>query len=56
MTGEQFRHEVDYGAALSIARALLRSGLISERELCRIDTILTRRFCPILGGKSIEKP
>ena len=55
MTKEQFARERDYGAAVLIAKTLLRAGLISEREYRKIDTILTRKYQPVIGGRSFEK-
>jgi hypothetical protein len=56
MTKEQFERERDYGAAVSIAKALLRAGLISEREFRKIDTNFQRKYRPMIGGLNLEKP
>ena len=40
MTKEQFERESRYRAALSLAKAMLRDGLISEEEYSIIDTKL----------------
>ena len=50
MTKEQFERECDYGAAMSIAKSLLRARLITEREYRKIDTIYRRKYRPIIGG------
>jgi hypothetical protein len=50
MTKEQLARERDYGAALSIAKAIRKAGLISEKEFCEIDTMLSAKSRPIIGG------
>ena len=50
MTNEQFDSEMNYRAALAVAKGLLRQGLITEREFCRIDTMLIGIYRPIIGG------
>jgi hypothetical protein len=50
MTAEQFARERDYSAAISIARFMLRRGLITEREYCKADALLGRKYRPIIGG------
>jgi len=54
MTRAQFDRERDYGAALSIAKTLLRAGLVSDREYRKIDTILSRKYRPIIGGGNLD--
>ncbi|MDR1409621.1 MAG: hypothetical protein LBJ12_05050 [Oscillospiraceae bacterium] len=54
MTTEQFARERDYGAAISIARSMLRRGLITEREYRKIDTMLGRKYRPIIGGLQVK--
>ena len=56
MTQEQFARERDYGASVSIAKTLLRAGLITEKEYRKIDTMFTQKYRPIIGGISLEKP
>ena len=56
MTREQFERECDYGVAMSIAKALLRAGLITEREYRKIDTINARKYRPLIGGLKPEIP
>jgi hypothetical protein len=56
MTKEQFEREKDYGAAISIAKALLRAGLITEREYRKMDTNFSRKYRPIIGGLRVEIP
>jgi hypothetical protein len=56
MTKEQFARERDYGAAVSIAKALLRAGLITEWEYRKIDTNFSRKYRPVIGGLRLENP
>jgi len=49
MTSEQFSRERDYGAVMSIARALLKQGCITDKEYHKIDTIFLRKYKPIIG-------
>ena len=50
LTHEQFERELNYGAALSVARRMLAAGLISRAEFVRIDAILREKFSPVWGG------
>jgi hypothetical protein len=50
MTQEQFEREKAYGVTLSIARSMLKSGLITEQEYRRIEVILVNKYRPILGS------
>ena len=50
LTHEQFERELNYDAALSIARRMLAAGLISRAEFVRIDAILREKFSPVWGG------
>ena len=50
LTHEQFDRELNYDAALSIARRILATGLISRAEFVRIDVILREKFSPVWGG------
>lgn len=50
MTQEQFEREKAYGVTLSIARSMLKSGLINEREYKKIDTMMLNKYRPILGS------
>jgi len=49
MTKEQFNRESDYNAVMSIARAMLKQGCITDKEYRRIDTIFLRKYRPIIG-------
>ena len=50
LTHEQFERELNYDAALSIARRMLAAELISRAEFVRIDAILREKFSPVWGG------
>ena len=56
VTKEQFDREKNYGAAMAVARMLLSKRLISEREYCKIDTIMRRKYKPIIGVLSAKSP
>lgn len=53
---EQFDREKNYGAAISLAKGLLSKGLITEKEYAKIDTILIRKYRPIIGGLRAKLP
>ena len=50
MTKEQFDREKKYQAALAVARAMLKQGVIDEADLLRIEAKLVAKFRPVLGG------
>lgn len=50
MTKEQFDREKKFQAAMSIARAMLMRGIISERDYTEILTRFTAKFCPVFAG------
>ena len=50
LTRGQFERELNYDAALSVARRMLVAGLISRAEFVRIDAILREKFSPVWGG------
>ena len=41
---EFFDRLVAYKAAMSLATAMLRRGIISERDYAEIDTIMTKKY------------
>jgi hypothetical protein len=49
MTSKQARQELDYQAALSIARAMLENALITQEEYCRIESIFRAEYLPVFG-------
>ena len=50
MSHEQFEREKNYRVSLSIAKAMLSKGLITDRDYGKIDTILIAKYKPIIGG------
>ena len=54
---EQFRAERLYRMSLSIAKTMLKKGIITKDEYLEIDTILLQKYRPTLGtllaGKSL---
>ena len=57
MSKEQFRAERLYRMSLSVARTMLKKGIISEDEYSKIDAILLEKYRPVLSallaGKSL---
>ena len=51
-----FTVEMQYLTALSIAKNLMKKGLLTPEEYAVIDTILTERFKPFLGKLLSENP
>jgi len=49
MNGEQFERERLYQATISLARTMLRKGLITDEELTVIDTKMREKYKPLLG-------
>lgn len=49
MDKEQFRAERLYLMSLSVAKSMLKKGVISESEFTQIDTILLKKYRPTLG-------
>lgn len=56
MDKEQFRAERLYLMSLSVAKAMLRKGIISEKELVELDAILLNKYQPVLGTLLAGKP
>jgi hypothetical protein len=50
MSPQQARQELDYHAALSIARTILECGLITQEEYCRIESIFRAEYLPVFGS------
>ena len=53
---EELRAERLYLMSLSVAKAMLRERVISEKEFAEIDTILLQKYRPILGTLLSGKP
>ena len=56
MSEGEFRAEMRYRMSLSVARAMLEEGAITEEEYREIDTILLKIHRPILGTLLVGKP
>ena len=50
MTQEQFKGESNYRLSMSIAKTMLEEGLLTKQEYDKIDTIMLRKYRPILGS------
>ena len=50
MNREDFRRERLYQASIAVARTMHKKGLITEEELCQIDTLFIEKYRPLLGG------
>lgn len=49
MTPEDYRRDMLYHAALSMAKTMLEKGILTEDEYAEIDTILLQKYRPYLG-------
>jgi len=49
MRKEEFRNEKLYQTTMSIARKMLKEGIVSEEEYRRIDTIFLEKYRPVFG-------
>lgn len=56
MSEEQFRAERLYQMSLSIAKTMLKKGIITKDEYLEIDTILLQKYRPTLGTLLAGKP
>lgn len=50
MTHEQLEHEMNYRAALALAKSILSQGVITEDDYRVINTIMISKFRPLLAG------
>lgn len=50
MTTGQFEREKNYRLAVSIAKTMLKRGLITSHEYRRIDKVLIKKYRPVFGG------
>jgi len=55
MTPEQFEREKKYQAALAVARAMLKNGIITEDDFEKTEEVLYIKFCPFIGAFQPEK-
>ena len=56
MSEEQFRAERLYRMSLSIAKTMLKKGIITKDEYLEIDSILLQKYRPTLGTLLAGKP
>lgn len=49
MTREQFEREKKYQAALAVAKAMLKNGIINDEDYRKIEEVICTKFCPFLG-------
>lgn len=56
MNEKQFRAEKLYHISLSVAKSMLEKDIISKEEYQEIDTILLKKYRPILGTLLAGKP
>lgn len=50
MTSEDFRNDMLYHMARSMAKTMLERGLLSQEEYAEMDTILLKKYRPYLGS------
>jgi|GEM_PF-1336020 len=55
MNREQFNRERLYQASIAIARTMLKKNFITEDEYFQIETILLKKYRPLLGGLQVGK-
>ena len=56
LTEEEFRAEKLYYISLSIAKSMLKKGIIDEGSLAVIDARLLETYRPVLGTLLAGKP
>lgn len=56
MSREQFKAERLYLVSRSVAKSMLREGIISEEEYEEIDIILLEKYRPVLGTLLAGRP
>jgi hypothetical protein len=56
MNNDALKREAKYESRMAVARTMLKNGIITKEEYCRIDTIFLEKYRPLLGelraGKS----
>ena len=53
---DEFEREKHYLAARSVAESMHKAGIISDKELSEIDTILLEKYHPSLSALLCGKP
>jgi hypothetical protein len=60
MNNEQFNCEARYETAMAAARSMLKNGILNDKDYCKIDTMMRRKYRPVIGGllpvKNPNKP
>ena len=56
MGRKEFRAELMYRIALSVAKAMMVKGVVTAEEYCQIDTSLLGKYHPVLGTLLSGKP
>ena len=49
MTDGQFSREANYETVMAAARVMLKNGIVTERDYRKIDTIMRRKYLPLIG-------
>ena len=50
MTSEQLKDESSYRVSMAIAKSMLSRKLITSKEYAKIDTIMLKKYRPVLGS------
>lgn len=50
MTKEQFTAEKNYCVSMCIVKSMLNNELLTKQEYKKIDTIMLKKYQPILSG------
>jgi len=48
MNSEQFSRQLDYGVSMSLAREMLKQGIISRNDYTKIDQFLNDKHKPVI--------
>ena len=54
MTSEQFDREKTYQAALAVAQAMHRQGIVDDGDLDKMERAFRRKFCPYIGALILD--
>lgn len=53
MTKEQFKAESSYRVSMDVVGSMLKNGLLTKKEYDKIDTIMLKKYQPILGSLQV---
>lgn len=56
MSKEQYRSDMLYQMALSVAKSMRNQNIITPEEYAKIDAILIEKYQPLLGKLLYENP